>query len=140
MFFIWIFILGLVQAAVSLHINFLVLLAIFAGLRKGPLGGLFIGSLIGLFAEILSSTVFGLNIVIYSILGLLAGIIKARIYYKENVLLEFLFSFFGMLFFYLVYFVFTRTIQTGIFFTIIFSSLISPILFRLLDQKVKIII
>ncbi|MCX5692104.1 MAG: hypothetical protein NTX47_00220 [Candidatus Omnitrophica bacterium] len=131
--FIWIIILGLLQSAASLNINFLALFAIFAGLRKGPVRGLFIGMFIGVFAEILSSSVLGLNLILYSGIGLLAGIIKQRIYYKEGASMEFLFSFFGMLFFYFTYFVFTRTVQTGAFFTIIFSSLISPLLFRMID-------
>jgi len=133
MLFIWILILGLVQSTAQLNINFLALLAIFAGIRKGPFAGLFIGSLIGLFAEVLSSTAFGLNLAIYSTLGLLSGIIKTRIYYKEKVLTEFLFSFCGMLFFYTAHFVFTGAIQPAVFFTVALSTSISPLLFKIVD-------
>ena len=131
--FIWIIILGLLQSAASLNINFLALFAIFTGLKKGPLRGLCIGIFIGAFAEILSSQASGLNLMLYSGIGLLSGIIKQKIYYKEGLAMEFLFSFFGVLFFYLAYFAFTRTAQAGVLFTIIFSSLISPLLFRLIE-------
>ncbi len=131
--FIWIIILGLLQSAAPLNINFLALFAIFAGLKKGPLWGLCIGIFIGAFTEILSSQASGLNLMLYSGIGLLSGIIKQKIYYKESIAMEFLFSFFGMLFFYLAYFAFTRTAQAGVLFTIIFSSLISPLLFRLIE-------
>jgi len=133
MLFIWIVVLGLLQSTASLNINFLVLFAIFAGLKKGPLWGLCIGIFIGAFAEILSSQASSLNLMLYSGIGLLSGIIKQKIYFKEGVAMEFLFSFFGMLFFYLAYFAFTRTTQTGILFIIILSSLISPLLFRLIE-------
>jgi cell shape-determining protein MreD len=133
MLFIWIVVLGLLQSAAPLNINFLVLFAIFAGLKKGPLWGLCIGIFIGAFAEILSSQASGLNLMLYSGIGLLAGIIKQKIYYKEGVAMEFLFSFFGMLFFYLAYFAFTRTIQAGVLFAIVLSSIISPLLFKLVE-------
>ena len=133
MLFVWIIISGLLQSAASLNINFLALFAVFAGLKKGPVWGLFIGIFIGGFAEILSSSGPGLNLMLYSGIGLLAGIIKQKIYYKEGAVMEFLFSFFGMLLFYLAYFAFTRAVQPGAFFTIIFSSIISPLLFRLIE-------
>ena len=131
--FIWIIILGLLQSAASLNINFLALFAIFAGLKKGPLWGLCIGIFIGVFAEVLSSSASGLNLMLYSGIGLFSVIIKQKIYYKEGIAMEFLFSFFGMLFFYLAYFAFTRTAQTGVLFTIILSSIISPLLFKLIE-------
>ena len=133
MLFVWIIISGLLQSAASLNINFLALFAIFAGLKKGPVWGLFIGVFIGGFAEILSSSPPGLNLMLYSGIGLLAGIIRQKIYYKEGAVMDFLFSFFGMLFFYLAYFAFTRAVQPGAFFTIIFSSIISPLLFRMIE-------
>lgn len=131
MLFIWIIILGLLQSAVLPDINFLALFAIFAGLKKGPVLGLLIGIFTGAFTEILSSSSSGLNLMLYSGIGLLSGIIKQKVYYKEGAAIEFLFSFFGMLFFYLVYFAFTKRVQEGALFTIIFSSLISPLLFKL---------
>jgi hypothetical protein len=133
MLFIWIIISGLLQSAASLNINFLALFAIFAGLKKGPVWGLLTGIFIGGFAEIFSSSALGLNLLLYSGIGILSGMIKQKLYYKEGVAMEFLFSFFGVLFFYLAYFAFTKTIQTGVFFTIIFSSLISPLLFRIIE-------
>ncbi|MEK6732558.1 MAG: hypothetical protein AABY55_02940 [Candidatus Omnitrophota bacterium] len=132
MLFAWIIILGFLQSASSLNINFLGLLAIFAGFKKGPLWGLFTGIFIGILSEILSSSAFGLNLALYSGIGLLSGIVKQKVYYKEGAAMEFLFSFFGILFFYLAYFAFTKTVQTGVFFTIVFSSLISPLLFRII--------
>ena len=134
MLFIWIIILGLLQSVASININFLALFAIFSGLKKGPVWGLFIGMFIGALAEILSSSVLGANLILYSGIGIAAGIVRRKIYYKEGAAMEFLFSFFGMLFFYLAYFAFTKTIQTDVFFTIIFSSVVSPLLFRLVDN------
>ena len=133
MLFIWIIILGFLQSAASLNINFLALFAVFAGLRKGPLAGLFIGIFIGGLAEALSSSPPGLNLMLYSALGLLSGAIKQKLYYREDIAMEFLFSFFGMILFYAGYFAFTRTAQAGVLFTIIFSTLISPLLFMLID-------
>lgn len=133
MLFIWIIILGLLQSAAFVNINFLALFAIFAGLKKGPVWGLFTGMFIGAFAEILSSSVLGANLILYSGIGLAAGIVKQKMYYKEGAAMEILFSFFGTLVFYLAYFAFTKTIQAGVFFTIIFSSAVSPLLFRLVD-------
>lgn len=132
MLFAWIIILGLLQSAAFLNINFLGLLTIFTGFKKGPLWGLFTGIFIGIFSEILSSSAFGLNLALYSGIGLLSGIVRQKVYYKENAAMEFLFSFFGILFFYLAYFAFTKTVQTGVFFTIVFSSLVSPLLFRVI--------
>jgi len=133
MMFVWIIILGLLQSAGSPNINFLALFAIFAGVRKGPLWGLFISIFIGVFAEILSSSAGGVNLILYSGIGLLSGLIKQRISYKEDLAMKFIFSFSGMLVFYLAYFAFTKTAQAGILFTIIFSSLASPLLFRLIE-------
>lgn len=133
MLFVWIIMLGLLQSASSLNINFLVLFAIFAGLKKGPLWGLCIGIFIGVLAEILSSQASSLNLMLYSGIGLLSGIIKQNIYYKEGLATEVIFSFFGTLFFYLAYFAFTRTAQAGVLFTIILSSLVSPLLFRIIE-------
>jgi hypothetical protein len=66
-------------------------------------------------------------------MGLLSGMIKQKLYYREGVAMEFLFSFFGMLFFYAGYFAFTRTFQAGAVFMIIFSGIISPLLFKIIE-------
>ena len=131
--FLWIIITGLLQSTAQLNINFLGLFAIFAGLKKGPIWGLCVGIFIGSFSEVFSSSSQGLNLMLYSGIGLLAGIIKQKIYCREGAGQEIIFSFFGMLCFYTAYFAFTRTIQTSVLFTIIFSSLISPLLFRLIE-------
>lgn len=130
---IYVIILGFLQATSQININFLALFVIFAGLKKGPVWGLAAGIIIGGFAEILSPSSTGLSLMLYSAAGFLSGIISRKIYYKEGAGAEFLFSFFGILFFYLAYFAFTKTIQTGVFFTVIFSSLISPLLFRAIE-------
>lgn len=133
MLFIWIIILGLLQSVAQLNINFLGLFAIFAGLKKGLAWGLVTGIFIGSFAEILSSSAPGLNLMLYSGIGLAAGIIKQKIYYKEGASMEFLFSFFGLFCFYFAYFAFTRTVQASVLFTIILSALVSPLLFRVVE-------
>jgi len=132
--FFWIIILGFLQSAATLNINFLCLLAIFVGFKKGPIWGLFAGMLAGVTSEILSSSSPGLNLMLYSGVGLVSGVIKHRIYYREGFLAEFLFSFFGLLAFYLAYFAFTKTFQAGVLFTVVFSSLVSPIFFRMMEQ------
>ncbi len=133
MLFIWIVLLGLLQSIASLNINFLALFAIFAGLKKGPMKGLLIGIFIGVLAEILSSSAAGLNLMLYSGIGLVSGIIKQEFYYKEGPLVEFLFSFFGVTLFYLAFSAFTKSVQTGVLFTIIFSAVVSPLLFAVMD-------
>jgi len=135
MLFIWIIIFGFLQSAAQLDINFLALFAIFTGMKKGPVWGLFVGIFIGCFAEILSSSVFGLNLILYSGIGFLSGMIKQRVYYKQGIVMEFLFAFFGTLIFYLSYFAVTKTAQASAMFTIVFSSLISPLLFRMIYLK-----
>ncbi|MBU1913339.1 MAG: hypothetical protein KKB22_07395 [Candidatus Omnitrophica bacterium] len=135
MLFAWIIILGLLQSVAQLNINFLGLFAIFAGLKKGPIWGLCVGIFIGSLAEVLSSSVQGLNLMLYSGIGLAAGIIKQKIYYKEGARQEIIFSFFGMLCFYIAYFAFTRKIQTDVLFTIIFSAVVSPLLFSVFETR-----
>ena len=134
MFFSWVIIIGLLQVTVLRELNLLVVLAVFSGLRKGPVLGLLIGGAIGIFVEILSSSAFGLNLVLYSMVGLLSGIAKSHMYYKENIFMEFVFSFFGLILFYFAYFVLTSTIQTSIFSTALFSAVVSPVLFRIVEK------
>ncbi|MFA5388907.1 MAG: hypothetical protein WC312_04035 [Candidatus Omnitrophota bacterium] len=131
--FVWITVLGILQSAAQVNINFLAILVIFAGLKKGILWGALAGVFTGVFAEIFSSLPPGLNLALYAGLGLLSGIVKEKINYKEDLLTEFLFSFCGILLFYLGYFAFTRTVRADVFFTIIFSALISPLLFRMAE-------
>ena len=89
MFFIWIIIIGLLQITVLRDLNLLVVLAIFVGLRKGPIRGLLTGGMIGIFSGILSSSAFSLNLLLYSVIGLTSGIVKSGMYWKENVFMEF---------------------------------------------------
>ncbi len=133
MLFVWIIILGLLQSVAQLNINFLGLFAILAGLKKGPIWGLCIGIFIGSLSEVLSSSNQGLNLTLYSGLGLGAGLIKQKLYYKESSGQKIVFSFFGMLCFYMAHFAFTRTINTDVLFAIILSSIIAPLLFRIIE-------
>ncbi len=131
MIFIWVVGAGLLQMTVLSDVNLLVVLAVFAGLRKGPVGGLLIGSAIGLFVEILSGSRFGLNLALYGVVGLLSGIATSRIFYRQKALMEFLFSFSGVLIFYLGYFILTRRTPPSIFAIALFSAALSPLVFRL---------
>ncbi|MBU4590636.1 MAG: hypothetical protein KKG01_06910, partial [Candidatus Omnitrophica bacterium] len=108
MVFVWVIAAGLLQMTVLRDVNLLVVLAVFAGLRKGPVFGFLLGALIGLFVEMLSGSTFGLNLALYSAVGLLSGIAKSQMFYRESVLMEFLFSFSGVLVFYLGYFILTK--------------------------------
>ncbi|MBU4312498.1 MAG: hypothetical protein KJ706_07250 [Candidatus Omnitrophica bacterium] len=130
MVFVWVIAAGLLQMTVLRDVNLMVVLAVFAGLRKGPVFGFLLGALIGLFVEMLSGSTFGLNLALYSAVGLLSGIAKSQMLYRESVLMEFLFSFSGVLVFYLGYFILTKRTPPSIFATALFSAAVSPIVFR----------
>lgn len=134
MFFIWALIIGLLQMTVLREIDLLVVLAVFFGLRKGPLSGLLVGAAIGMLMEILSSSSFGLNIALYSMVGLASGIASSRIYYKKTFFLEMAFSFCGAILFYVAYFILTRTFSPSIFSIALFSALVSPAIFRMVEK------
>lgn len=135
MFFIWVLIMGLLQMTALRDVNLLAVAAVFSGFRKGPLWGFLIGAVIGMFAEILSASAFGFNIALYGIVGLLSGIAKSHIYYKEDVLMQVVFSFCGVFLFYFLYFILSGTIQASIFFTAFFSAAISPLIFRIVEKS-----
>ena len=81
MFFVWVIIVGLLQATVLSDLNLLFVMAVFAGLKKGPYLGVLIGAAIGIFVGILSAASLGLVLMFYSIAGLISGIISSRFYY-----------------------------------------------------------
>lgn len=134
MFFVWVIIAGILQITILRDLNLLAVLAVHSGLRKGPLAGLLIGCAIGIFAGILSISPFGLNLILYSMLGFVSGIARLRIYYKENIFMEFMFSFCGVVLFYLVYFILTGTARSSILPAVLFSTAVSPILFRIVEK------
>lgn len=84
MFFIWVILIGLLQATVLNGLNLLILFAVFAGLRKGPFGGLLIGCAIGTFSGILSASSFTFNLILYSMAGFASGLVSASLYYVER--------------------------------------------------------
>lgn len=132
MFFIWVVIIGLLQITVLRDVNLLVLLAVFSGLRNGPIGGLLRGAAIGLFVEFLASSICGLNLILYSLVGFLCGIAKSNIlYYRESIFMDFVFSFCAGALFYFTYFILTNRVQEHIFCSIFFSAIVSPFVFRL---------
>jgi len=135
MFFIWVIIAGLLQATLLKGLNLLAVLAVFSGLRKGPLTGLLTGGGIGIFVGVLSASGFGLSVALYSMLGLVSGVVKSHIYYKENIFMEFMFSFSGIVLFYFAYFILTGRIEASIFSIALFSALISPLLFRIVESQ-----
>jgi len=132
-FFICVILAGLLQATVFTDLNLLLLLSVFAGFRKGPLAGLLIGGTIGIFGGILSVSPFALNLALYSIVGFLSGLASVHMYYKENIFVQAMFSFCGLLLFYLVYCALTATIRTAVVSTVLFSAAVSPLIFRILD-------
>jgi len=133
MLFVWIFIAGLLQMTVLDDVNLLVVLAIFAGLRKGPVLGALVSCAIGIFVEVLSGCAFGLNIALYSMIGLASGFARAHMSYKENIFMQFIFSFCGLALFYFLYFILSGVIRPSFFITILFSTAISPLVFKLAD-------
>ncbi len=117
-------------------LNLLVALAVFAGLRKGPIGGLLISSAIGIYAGILSASSFTANIILFGIIGFASGVAKIHVYYKENIFIDFVFSFCAVLLFYFAYFIFVGVTGTPIFTTALFSAAVSPLLFRMIEKKI----
>lgn len=137
MFFIWIILTGLVQAAVFNDLNLLVALSVFSGYRRGPTAGLATGAFIGAFSGIFSSMPLGLNIALHSMVGFAVGFTRARIYYKENIFMEAIFSFLGIALYYSAYFIAAAEIQTSIFSTAVVTAVIAPVLFRLVEGADK---
>jgi len=135
MFFIYVIVLTLLQATVLKDLNLLVLLAVFAGLRKGPVGGLLIGGVIGMVFGFFSAAEFTLLLALYSIVGFTSGMVRAHIYYKENIFMEFMFSFGGVMLFYLGYFILRGILPESIFSIALFSAALSPILFRIVEKE-----
>ena len=134
MFLICMILAGLLQITVLKDLNLLIVLAVFLGLRKGPIAGLFAGAGIGMFASIISGTVFGLDMAFYGLVGFTSGIVKSFLYYKENVFMEFMFSFCGVFLFYFLYFIFTERIPASIFAMALFSAIASPFIFRIVEK------
>jgi len=135
MFLVWVVLAGLLQVTVLYDLNLLVVLAVFAGLRKGPLLGLLIGSAIGAFAGIFSASALTLNLALYGLVGFASGLARARIYYKENIFMEIVFSFCGLTLFYILYFILTGRAPASVFYIAALSALVSPVLFRILDYR-----
>ena len=131
MFFILAILAALLQITVLRDLNLLVVLAVFSGLRKGPLAGLLIGISIGSLAEVFSSSAFGLNLGLYSMVGFVSGLIRSGVYYRETILTEFIFSFFGVLLFYFAYFILTNVVCASLFHIALFSAMLAPIIFRI---------
>ena len=136
MFVVYVILSGLLQCTMLRDLNLLVVLAVFAGLRKGPIGGLLISSAIGIYAGILSASSFTSNIILFGLIGFASGAAKVHIYYKENIFIDFVFSFCGVLLFYFAYFVFVGASGAPIFTTALFSAAASPLLFRMIEKKI----
>ncbi len=134
MFFVWVVIIAVLQMTVLKEVNLLIVLAVFGGLRKGAKLGLILGLAIGIFAGLLSSVSLGLNIALYGMVGLLSGIAKAHIFYKEDIFMDIIFSFCGVILFYSAYFILTKTSQVSILSTALFSAALSPALFRIVEK------
>ena len=134
MFFGWFILIVFLQLTVIKNLNLIVLLAVFAGIRKGELFGLLVGAMVGSVLGLFSSAPFILNLLVCSLVGFLSGLIKAHIYYKENVFMEFMFSLCGLVIFYSAHFILAGTIYTSAYSAILLSALVSPVLFRIIDQ------
>jgi hypothetical protein len=131
MFFIWIILAGILQVTVLNDFNLLVILTVFAGLRKGALKGLLIGAAAGMFAGILSASSFKMNVGLYGMVGFLSGFAKNSVYfYKENFFTDMIFALFGLSVFYASYFFLKGGFHVSALGTVIFSALISPVVFR----------
>lgn len=87
-----------------------------------------------MFAGLSSGAEFGLNVGLYAVVGLLSGIAKANIFYKEDIFMEVIFSFCGVILFYGVCFILTKAIYVPVLSTALFSAALSPILFRVVEK------
>ena len=136
MFAVYVILSGLLQCTMLRDLNLLVVMAVFAGLRKGPIGGLLIASAIGIYAGVLSASSFASNIILFGLIGFASGAARTHIYYKENIFIDFVFSFCGVLLFYFAYFVFVGVTGASIFTTALFSAAASPLLSRMIEKKI----
>ncbi len=134
MFFVWLVVIVVLQMIILKDANLLVVLAVFAGLRKGAVLGGVIGGAIGMLAGFFSGAGFGLNVGLYAMVGLLSGIAKAHIFHKEDIFMEVIFSFCGVVLFYGVYFILTKAVYVPVLSTALFSAALSPILFRVVEK------
>ena len=134
MFLVAVFVAGLLQATFLRDVNLLVVLVVFAGLRKGIVPGLAIGAAIGVFSGILSGASLGLNIALYAMTGLLSGIASSNIFYKEDVFTDIVFSFCGVVLFYAAYFMVTNSNHVPILTSALFSAALAPLLFRIVER------
>lgn len=134
MFFILALVAAFLQFTILRVVNFLVVLAVFSGIRKGPLAGLLMGSTIGVLAGIFSASSFMLNIILYAMVGFSAGVARSKMFYKETVFSEFMFSFAGTILFYGAFFILTDIPQPFIFYTGLLSAAFSPLIFRLAER------
>ncbi len=134
MFLMCVLLIGLLQITVLKDLNLLVALAVFSGLRKGPVLGLLIGTFIGMFVSVISWLPFVLNTILYGVVGFTSGAVKSFLYYKENVFMEFMFSFCGVFLFYFLYFIFTKRFPASIFAIALFSAIVSPLVFRIAEK------
>ncbi|MFC1621006.1 hypothetical protein ACFL2G_01760 [Candidatus Omnitrophota bacterium] len=135
MFFLLAIIFGFLQMTVLDDVNLLLVLAIFAGLRKGPFLGALVSCAIGIFVDVLSGCAFGLNVALYSAIGLVAGFASEHMSYKENIFMQFIFSFLGLGLFYLLYSILGGVAHPSFFTTILFSAVISPLVFKIADGR-----
>ncbi|MFH1478865.1 MAG: hypothetical protein ABIG92_03715 [Candidatus Omnitrophota bacterium] len=135
MFFIVMLIAAVLQFTILRYINVLIILAVFVGLREDMWKSLLYGMLIGLVADIFSITDFGLNMFLYGAISTICNFARKHIYYKENILMDMVFTFTGAALFYLLYFIFTRNLHVSIFCTALLSSVASPLIFRLCEDN-----
>ena len=117
MFFVWLILIGILQLAFVTDLNLFAVLAVFSGLRKGPFAGLLMGAITGIFVGVISASHFVVNTVLYGLVGFLSGAVRAHIYYKENIFMEFMFSFCGVIIFYFAYFILTSSVNSSVFST-----------------------
>lgn len=130
MFLIWIIIIGLLQITILQDINLLVVIACLSGVKYGHVKGLLTGMMIGAFAEILSGSTFGYHLVLFSLVGLVSGLVRSSISYKESIFTKILFSFFAVILFYLGCFILTGVFFAPMFSIALLSAAVSPLIFK----------
>lgn len=120
-----------------------IVIIIIISLFKGRYYGGFLGLVIGLLQDIIFSPVIGINAFIYFFAGYLVGVIENKLT-KDNIIIPFLFSIIGVIYYHFSYYVFMFFLSRNIPFLsftkdillieIIYSSLFSIPIYKVFSK------
>ena len=123
----------------------LLIATIFFGFYFGKIRGLEVGAVAGILKDIFTISSFGINTFSFILAGLLAGIIKDKVF-KESFVMQFFFSFLAVFFVSCIYFLYLSEILkcpapqdfwlAGIY-KALYTGLLGPVLFFGLSKIFK---